>query len=933
MSKGIEGEKKVQEIKSQGYLEKLFSAFQKDPDSIDPIWRSYFSFFPNDISKAMTSGAFLPKVTIQKQDLCSSQRSQVVSSDQSFSNKKSTEVLFQAWIRENGHLAVQTDPLEENSDKEQKLEELFEQFLSITPDQNSALGMKQELLSWAKSTYCRSIGIEGLRLARGPWQSWLCEQIEGGKSRRPMSQERAKTLWKWLYRAQYFESFLHKKFVGQKRFSLEGHESLIPALHSMIEQASSLESQEVFLAMAHRGRLNVLAHILSKSYDEIIEEFMERRDFPKEGGGDVKYHKGFQSKWTYDERKINVQLCPNPSHLEAVNPVAQGMAYAKGKELGGMKRVLPILIHGDAAFSGQGVVYESMQLMGIEGYSCGGTIHLILNNQIGFTAEPKQSRSTRYCSDLAHAFSSPIFHVNALDMQAVDEAFSLALGLRTQFGCDVVIDLIGYRKWGHNESDEPRYTQPLMYKKIGAVTGCADQFHAYCEQLGYDFAKEEFLDHLSEELEGSFEKAKQRIESLCLGLEHEKEHKVTASHLSCEKVVAFQKALRSISTKCKKADLTSIAEKVWSEKALPTGFSPHRKIAQLMQNRLSKVQEGKDLDWGCCETLAYGSILSDGKAVRLSGQDSERGTFSHRHLQIVDQKTQKKHSLLSSLGGEVEIFSSPLSEFAVMGFEYGITQIRKEGLTIWEAQFGDFCNGAQVVIDQFLSSAQSKWNTPSRLVLFLPHGYEGQGPEHSSARIERFLALSSKENWTVCQLSRPSGLFHLLRRQVHSPIARPLVLFTPKGLLRHPQCVSSLEELSSGVFEEVLFPQVKIAPRTLVLCSGRIFYDIEQQCDLPDDIALATIEQLYPLPVDLIETFLQKHPSIKEVIWIQEEPENMGPMTWIKARLWPHLSGKYRLRDLGRERSSSTATGYLQAHEHELKTLIGKLQEILYSGS
>lgn len=937
MSKGEKEQKKHAgatgglPAKNSGYLERLFLAFQNDPSSVDPCWRSYFSYFPLDKTQALRSGAFLPKVEIPLKSLDHAETGSFQRSS-SGADPRWIEALFKMWIRQRGHLTVQTDPLQDQWDQDKKIEELFNEFLSILPAESIPQEQKRDLIAWAKRSYCDAIGVEGLGLLTAPWQKWLSERIESDLEKRPLPSDQAQSLWKWLYRAQYFESFLHRKFVGQKRFSLEGHESLIPALHALIEQASSLEVEEVFLGMAHRGRLNVLAHLLSKSYDEILEEFMERRDFPKEGGGDVKYHKGFEAKKSCGDKKVHLRLCPNPSHLEAVNPVVQGMAYAKGRALGNMQKVLPVLIHGDAAFSGQGVVYESMQLMGIEGYSCGGTIHLILNNQIGFTAEPKQSRSTRYCSDLAHAFSCPVLHVNALDMVQVHRAFTWAVSLRAKFGCDVVIDLVGYRKWGHNESDEPRYTQPLMYRQIDQMTSCADRFDAVCQSLGYGFAKDSFLKEIGQEMEISFEQAQRRIEQLC----QKSETPLMQEETSCEKVAAFQKSLRSVKTGSKAADLVTIAEKIWSEKSLPKDFSAHRKIAQLMKTRLQKVKEGQGLDWGCCEILAYGSILASGKGLRLSGQDSERGTFSHRHLQIVDQKTQQKHNLLSAIDRKAEVYSSPLSEFAVMGFEYGISLIRNDDLTIWEAQFGDFCNGAQVIIDQFLSSAQSKWNSPSRLVLFLPHGYEGQGPEHSSARIERFLALSSRENWSVCQLSSPSGLFHLLRRQVFSEWARPLVLFTPKGLLRHPKCVSSLESLSKQGFEEVLFHRAenttKTPLRALILCSGRIYYDIEQHCDFPDDIALATIEQLYPLPVDLIEEFLQKHTSIQEVIWIQEEPENMGPMTWIRARLWPHLKGRVRVRDIGRERSSSTATGYLQAHECELRALIGRLQEMLYSG-
>lgn len=949
-------------ISGEGYLERLYRTYQETPDAIDPLWQKYFSLFSMQTPKKINSSAHIANVTVPSQWFeKNNQKGAVQSEGEGQPHTALIEHCFREYTRKNGYLAVATDPLETASAL--CIDDFFANFLETLPTQLhlDAVKHKDDLIAFAQKTYCNSIAIEGLTSQGAPWQKWLINEVESTADATSLQQHRARVHWDWLQKAERFETFLHKKFVGQKRFSLEGHESLIPALHVMLEEVvTAFGCEEVFLGMAHRGRLNVLAHVLSKPYGEIIEEFMDRSDFPRDGGGDVKYHMGRSASLQYGadkKRRVHVHLCPNPSHLEAVNPVVLGMAYAKAVELGGAQKVLPILIHGDAAFSGQGVVYESMQLMRINGYRCGGAIHIILNNQIGFTATPNQSRSTPHCSDLAHTFNCPVFRVNAQDMCSIAKVISWASTIRALFACDVLIDLVGYRRWGHNESDEPRYTQPKMYKKIDQIQTAAKCFDEACLAMGYEFNSEKMQEKLQEELEKSFVQAQQKIgklnkdKSSLSGDAVAMRDSVADSVAESRGVALFQKTLRSTQTIATKQNIGLWAQGLWGEKVVSKGilkavsnvdgeFRVHRKIAQLMQQRLEKVLSGKGLDWGCCELLAYSSILSEGHSVRLSGQDSARGTFSHRHLEITDQNSDARYNLLTPFINSnaieakkslfAEVFSSALSEYAVLGFEYGVSQIRKNALTIWEAQFGDFCNGAQIVIDQFLSSAQSKWGATSRLVLFLPHGYEGQGPEHSSARIERFLALSSQANWSVCQLSAPAQLFHLLRRQVLTSAPSPLVLFTPKALLRHRRCISEVEDLTQKSFQEVIFHPSKLPPRALVLSSGKIFYDIDEHCPLADDIALASIEQLYPLPVDIIKGHLEKHPSIKEVIWIQEEPVNMGPMTWIRSQLWPQLQERYRVRDLGRPRSSSTATGYAQAHQFELKSLLGCLKEMLY---
>lgn len=952
---------------SFGYLERLEAQFKSDPSSVDSAWHALFTLFPQEQLQRLQGAAHVDAahLDLDRADLPPR------------GARAASAFLARAYLRSYGHLAAQIDPL--GLAPIEPLERLIERACAVS---GAPLALLEQLSNWAQRTYSGFIGYEGLGWGEMPWQKWLIAAIEEEADRssdgeeRLFTREQAQLYWYWLWRAELLERFLHTKFVGQKRFSIEGHEVLIPALHQLFCAFSQKKGQEVFIAMAHRGRLNVLAQILNKSYFNLIEEFMEKKDYPRRGGGDVKYHKGLVSLWKpafgVSEQELKITLSPNPSHLEAVNPVVMGQAYARGEEIGALQ-VLPIMIHGDAAFSGQGVVYETLQLMRLKGYSTSGSIHIILNNQVGFTATPQEARSTTYASDLAKAFDCPIFHVNADEPQAVHRVFFYALELRERFGCDVVIDLVGYRRWGHNESDEPRFTQPQMYEQIQKKKTPAQLFEESCQEYGFD--TERLKRETKEALESAFKRAQAHLqekkntlvsfedvratearESLCKGLEKDLQEYYEAESLASpyqeeelasrvavdsRATTAFQLMIRKPKTALPQKVLFELARKLWNvEKILPEGFRPHPKVAQLLEQRLAKVEAQEGLDWGCCELLAYASLLYEGKSVRLSGQDCARGTFSHRQVVLKDLLSEASYNLLTPFvsappqeeqkrGAKVEILNSALSEFAVMGFEYGVSQVRQDDLTIWEAQFGDFCNGAQVIIDQFLSSAQSKWGALSRLVLFLPHGYEGQGPEHSSARIERFLALSARENWNICQVTRPAQLFHLLRRQVMCEIARPLVLFTPKGLLRHPLCTSSLEELTRGSFEACLFRPTKEAPRAIVLCSGRIYYDLCQLPWIPDDICLATLEHLYPLPLDKIHEFLDQHPTVQQVIWIQEEPVNMGAMTWIRTRLWPALSTRVRVLDLGRARSASTATGYVEAHKHEMKHLLERFKEVL----
>lgn len=897
---------------SAGYLSRLYEKYLADPSSVQAAWKDFFQRFPPELA-----GQLAPS---------DSSRGKAVNFTSSKQEAPSFSALdlLKTYFRAFAHQTIVLDPIENKSEKTvDKLIEEAGAYYGLVLDEK----LKEQARQWLSQTYSADIGYEGLAWNDAPWKKWLCQEVES--SSYSMKDEDRHHILQWLARAELFEKFLHTKFVGQKRFSLQGHETFIPMLYFLLRSFSGVDGQEVLIGMAHRGRLNVLAQILTKSYEEIIEEFLEYSDYRKEGSGDVKYHKGFEALWSFGEKKLNVRLNPNPSHLESVNPVVLGQAYAKAKELGPNK-VLPILVHGDASFCGQGVVYESFQLRQIEGYRTGGCIHIILNNQVGFTAAAHESRSTHYCSDLAKTFDCPVLHVNVEKPESCVRVMDLALHLRQRFACDVVIDLVGYRRWGHNESDEPIYTQPAMYTKIRKKTSIKEDYKASLEERGAcpaDFGVYE--KNVWDELQSSLDLARQNLEEKkkarsCEEFEEE---------IHWDKPSDFQRMLRGPKTAVSKKKLLDLAQKLWT---LPPSFHAHRKIASLMETKLQSICKDQPLDWAACELLAYGSCIAESYRVRLSGQDSGRGTFSHRQALLRDQDSGKAHCIFAAIAGgedKFEVYNSPLSEFAVLGFEYGISLARKKDLTIWEAQFGDFCNGAQVVIDQFLSSAQSKWAESSRLVLFLPHGYEGQGPEHSSARIERFLALSSRENWTVCNLSRPAQVFHLLRRQVLMEKPRPLVLFTPKGLLRHPQCQSVTKDLTDGKFYECILPQKSVGDasevRSLVLCSGRVYYDIIAEGIVTEDVVVGTIEQLYPMPVDEILAFIETHPKIEQVIWIQEEPVNMGPMTWIRTRLWPRLRGSYRLLDIGRPRSSSIATGYPVEHKNEVKRLLDQLKQAL----
>ncbi len=811
-------------------VEELYQRYQDDPASVDPSWRYFFE------------GMALGQATMP-----------------SPAGKESPDLRIYLLIdayRKYGHLMAKCNPVQTEEIKEPpelkletfgfKKEDLEAAFPTGGFLKESQAPLKT-LIEALKRTYSGSVGIEYMGMGNSTMERWIQQQIEPHFPLHLNPEQKIAILHN-LNKAEIFESFLHTKFVGQKRFSLEGGETLIPMLAAMIERGAETGLHEVVLGMAHRGRLNVLANILNKSYASIFNEF-EDHYVPDldEGTGDVKYHKGFIGALpTPSGNAVTVTLVANPSHLEAVDPVVEGIARAKqelkGRKNGG-KEVIPVLIHGDAAVAGQGVVYETMQLSRLTGYATGGTLHIVINNQIGFTTLPKDARSTRYCTEIGRSFAAPIFHVNAEDPEGCVRVAKLAIELRQTFQCDVFIDLLCYRKYGHNEGDEPTFTQPLEYAIIKAKHTIRDIFRNRLIQ-------EKVLDEgKATEFENQFKQGLQEaLES-------------TASKTPVEKKERKQNEAE-IKTAVDKGVLTSLAEKFCT---VPENVRLHPKIQRLLHDRLEMVKADPNkaiIDWGMGEHLAFASILNDKVHIRLSGQDVRRGTFSHRHAVLVDQVKEQKYFPLSHLSKDqalFDVYNSPLSEYAVLGFDFGYSVSYPQSLVIWEAQYGDFANGAQVMIDQFISPSEQKWNLLSNLTLFLPHGYEGQGPEHSSGRMERYLQLSGHENMRVVNCTTPAQLFHLLRAQALSPIRKPLIVFTPKSVLRHPLCISSMNELTSGKFQEVIDDPLP-NPRKLLLCSGKIYYDLvqERQKRNANDIALVRIEQLYPFPEAQVKQIVGK---------------------------------------------------------------------------
>lgn len=895
---------------NQEYLEAQYANYQQNPESVDPQLRYFFQGMEFGQNLGTSSGQGITKKELD------------------------VHRLIQTY-RQYGHLLAELDPLKlqkQNADlldlknfnlTSADLEQEFEVGEILGLGRTTLKNIIQHLKKIYSGTFtCDVAGCEPLV------QAWFQNQFETGSARVQYSNEQKISILQSLIRTESLEKFIHTRFVGTKRFSIEGGDALMPMLEHLVSRGTQLGIAEISIGMAHRGRVNVLANFMGKALELIFADF-EGRVIDNSGySGDVKYHLGYSCDKETPQGKCHVSLAFNPSHLEFVNPVACGMARAKQRYLKDMvhrKKVIPVLIHGDAAFAGQGVVPETLQLSQLEGYKVGGTLHVIINNQVGFTTEPHHSRSTRYSSDMAKAIKAPVLLVNGDDVEACISALDLALRFRQEMGQDVVIDLICYRRFGHNEADEPSFTQPIMYEKIKTHPTLKT---IYAKKLAEEnIQSQEITDKLYQE----------KIDGLQTILEDTRKNPPEFKPKSFEglwkgfrrgKLEDFDK---SADTSVKRTDLLKAAEIL---STVPKNFTPHAKLVKLIESRAQMVADNS-VDWGMAELLCYGSLLAEGTSVRLSGQDAKRGTFTHRHCVYFDVNNGSEFCPLTQVNPASEfcVYNSPLSELAVLGFEYGNAIADPTYLMIWEAQFGDFANGAQVIIDQFLSSGEEKWARMVGLTLLLPHGYEGQGPEHSSARMERFLQLSAHDSMQVCNLTTPSNLFHVLRRQMKRDFRKPLVIMTPKSLLRHAKVKSSLDELISGPFQEVIADPAHKSLKdieTLVLCSGKLYYDIDKQREeTPNNkIAVIRVEQICPFPRVQLTPFLNGLPKLRRIVWAQEEPQNMGAYTWILPRLRKLLDelghGKIPVEYVGRIERSSPAVGSPKVHAKEQDEIVKK---------
>lgn len=788
--------------------------------------------------------------------------------------------------RSVGHLMACTDPLADSCPTTHPLLELrafgldnsdLDTVFSPTPDMGDSATLR-EVDGRLRETYCRSVGVEFMHIQEPTERNWLIARMEPTRNSSMQTDEAKGEILKRLAEASLFESFLHRRFPGQKRFSLEGGESLISALDAILSAAAVSKVSEVVMGMSHRGRLNVLANIMAKPLANIFSEFADNRELAFVGEGDVKYHKGFSSDVLIKGgRKLHLALAFNPSHLEAVDPVVEGKARARQdlKVDGGRKEVLPVLVHGDAAFAGQGVVAETLNLSTLEGYSTGGTVHIVLNNQIGFTTLPQDARSSRYSTDVAKMLMVPVFHVHGDDPEAVAHAGRIAFEYRQEFGRDVIVEIVCYRRHGHNEGDEPAFTQPLMYEKIRQRPPAYRIYAARLGKEGVDFGS---LEQLEDSINAKLETA----------LTEEPDPAVDLGFSAAWQGITREYDPTRVNTGAPADILQNLSTRMSS---FPESFTPHPKVAAIYRKRMEAVSSGGGVDWGNAEALAFASLLEEGFNVRISGQDSRRGTFNHRHAVLHDVNNNETYSPLASLdgrGAKFSVFDSPLSEAAVLGFDYGYSVATPDGLTIWEAQFGDFANGAQIIIDQFVAGGECKWDRSSGLVMLLPHGYEGNGAEHSSARIERFLQLCAEENLIVCYPSTPAQLFHLLRRQLKLPFRKPAVVFTPKSMLRHPACVSTLADLSAPCFQEFLTDSVDPSNvKYLLLCCGKIYFELLEQRVKSgrNDVAIIRVEQFYPFRAGVLLSAVAPYIKAGTWRWVQEEPANMGAWSYLRPLL------------------------------------------------
>lgn len=895
------------------YIDDLYQSYKEDPNSVDESWQRFFEGFDFSLQKYGEDGG----VAVDG----------AVSSD-TLRKEVAVRELIDAY-RTRGHLQSKTNPVRQRLDRKAMLQledfglskdDLDTTFLAGDEIGIGAAKLK-DIVTALQKIYEGHIGYEYMSIRDTGILNWFMEKVEKESLQIFLDKEEQLFVLDKLNEAVVFEDFLHKKYLGQKRFSLEGGEAAIPALSTIVNVGARFGLKEVYIGMAHRGRLNVLTNLMGKKYAQIFSEFEgEGRMEEGMGDGDVKYHMGYTSEIeAANGEKVSMVLAPNPSHLEAVDPVVMGNVRAKLDMYyeNDYSKVIPILIHGDAAVAGQGIVYEVVQMSGLPAYNVGGTIHFIINNQVGFTTDFFDARSSIYCTDLSGLVEAPELHVNGDDPEAVVFAAKLAVEFRQRYHRDVFIDMVCYRRHGHNESDEPKFTQPSLYNVISKHQNPRDIYAEALEQKGV--IEKGYLKKLDKEFRKRLTEQYNQVKQEALPFQPQKTDKAWKNMRKAKP----EDFLQSPDTSISQETLEKVANALVS---LPDGFEPLKQIKKLIENRKQFFFEQKELDWAAAELLAYGSILSEGRTVRMTGQDVERGTFSHRHAVLADAKTNEKHYSLNNIQEDQashEIYNSLLSEYGVLGFEYGYAGNNPSALTIWEAQFGDFANGAQIIVDQFISSSESKWFRMAGLVMLLPHGYEGQGPEHSNARPERYLQLCAEYNMVVCNVTTPSNLFHMLRRQVTWDFRKPLIVFTPKSLLRHPKVISPIKEFTQGRFEEVLgdsYARPLNKVRKVLLCTGKIYYDLleYQQENKVKDVAIIRIEQLHPFPEEKLNELLGKYKNLEQVLWVQEEPVNMGYWTYM-MRTFDRLGSK----DLvARKPSASPATGYAKVHKREQERIV-----------
>ncbi len=911
-----------------GAFEGLYQQYQQDPKSVDPEWRNFFEgfeFSKEDYTQvsANKTDAGLPENFVPEQ----------------FQKELAVSNLIGAY-RQRGHMFAKTNPVRPRRKHDGPID--LENFgLSVADlDTEFHVGSRiglgtatlREIYELLEQTYCGSIGVEYKFVRTLEIITWLEQKMESCRNTPNFSREEKIELLRKTNEAVAFESFLHTKFVGQKRFSLEGGESIIPALDTVVEYGAELGVEEFVIGMAHRGRLNVLANVLGKTYNDIFAEF-EGKAFGSDGfAGDVKYHMGYSSdKKVRSGKSVHLSLTPNPSHLEAVNPVVEGISRAKIDQYhdGNVKKLVPILIHGDHSLAGQGIVYEVLQMSQLPGYGTGGTVHLVINNQVGFTADYVEGRSSTYCTDVAKTTLSPVFHVNADDIEAVVYVIKLALEFRQKFHRDVFVDILGYRRHGHNEADEPRFTQPDLYRHIARHPQVREVYSKKLVESGSLTEKEttemeeEFKQYLNDRLEKANQQETASVTSFLQGV---------WSGVRRAKDKDFEQSPVTGVPQNKFFEISQLVTDLSRNGSADSNLKFFAKIKKLYQNRRKMVAEDKKLDWGMAETMAFAVLVTNGTPVRLSGQDSGRGTFAHRHA-IITAEDNTKHIPLNHISdgqAPFEVYNSFLSEYGVLGFEYGYAYATPTSLTIWEAQFGDFANGAQIVIDQFVASSETKWHRMNGVVLMLPHGHEGQGPEHSSARIERFLILCAKNNMQIINCTTPANIFHILLRQMAYPFRKPLVIFTPKSLLRHPKCMSPLEDFLEGTrFREVIDDDFVEATsvRKVLFCSGKVYYDLleRQQKNTVRDIAIVRLEQLYPFPEKQLLSILKRYQNAKKWCWVQEEPENMGAWGFV-LRIFSKTGNGLEL--VAREADSSPAVGSPKLHAKQQENLVRRAFEV-----